>query len=224
MKIASAGWQSAVGASRQNRVPTGFCLVLAGLGAIFSSPGSALAESKPAATINVLVYNYAKVPSGVLATAQREAQKILAAAGALIVWVDCLEKPPSSESKELCQRGWSAQTPGLRLLSGHVTRMYGDREFGFATIPVLATVNYERIAAWYGRDDAPYVLPVMLGCVMAHELGHLLLRDLGHSTIGVMQPQLGNEQMRQALTARLRFTSQQAKLIREHALALRTYW
>jgi hypothetical protein len=101
--------------------------------------------------------------------------------------------------------------------------MYEDREFGFAAIPVLATVNYERIAAWYGRDDARDVLPIMLGCVMAHELGHLLLRDPGHSTIGIMQPQLGNEQMRQALTARLRFTSQQAKFIREHALTLHTY-
>jgi hypothetical protein len=138
--------------------------------------------------------------------------------------VHCLEKLPSSDSKELCQRGWSAQTPGLRLLSGHVTGMYEDRQFSFAAIPVLATVNYESIAAWYGRDDARYVLPIMLGCVMAHELGHLLLRDPGHSTIGIMQPRLGNEQMRQTLTGRLRFTSQQAKLIREHALTLNTGW
>lgn len=139
-----------------------------------------------------------------------------------VVWVHCLEKLPSSDSKELCQRGRSAQTPGLRLLSGHVTGMYEDRQFSFAAIPVLATVNYESIAAWYGRDDARYVLPIMLGCVMAHELGHLLLRDPGHSTIGIMQPRLGNEQMRQTLTGRLRFTSQQAKLIREHALTLNT--
>jgi hypothetical protein len=101
--------------------------------------------------------------------------------------------------------------------------MYEDREFGFAAIPVLATVNYERVAASYGRDDARDVLPTMLGCVMAHELGHLLLRDPGHSTIGIMQPQWGHEQMRQALTARLRFTNQQAKLIRERALALHAY-
>jgi hypothetical protein len=120
----------------------------------------------------------------------------------------------------------SAKEAGVRRLPGsdcgHVTGMYEDRQFSFAAIPVLATVNYESIAAWYGRDDARYVLPIMLGCVMAHELGHLLLRDPGHSTIGIMQPRLGNEQMRQTLTGRLRFTSQQAKLIREHALTLNT--
>jgi hypothetical protein len=198
-------------------------LVLAALSFVFGFVQPTLSGPKPATSLTVLIYNYAEVSPATLAAAEREAFKILGAADVRVVWVDCLEKLPSSESKELCQRGWSAQTPGLRLLSGHVTGMYEDREFGFAAIPVLATVNYQRIAAWYSRDDARYVLPIMLGCVIAHELGHLLLRDPGHSTIGIMQPQLGNEQMRQALTGRLRFTSQQAKLIREHALTLHTY-
>ena len=197
-------------------------LVLLALGFVFAFVRPTLSGPKPAASVTVLVYNYAEVSPATLATAEREAFKILGAAGVRVVWVDCLQKPPSSESEELCQRGWSAQTPGVRLLSGHVTRMYKDREFGFAAIPVLATVNYERIAAWYARDDARDVLPTILGCVMAHELGHLLLRDPGHSTIGIMQPQLGNEQMGQALTARLRFTSQQANLIQEHVLTLRS--
>jgi hypothetical protein len=168
-----------------------------------------------------LVYNYAEVPHAILATAEREAFRIFGAAGVRVVWLDCLEQILTNESEEVCQRGWTPQTPGLRLLSGHVTGMYQDSEFGFAAIPVLATVNYKRIANWYGRDDARDVLPVMLGCAMAHELGHLLLRDPGHSSTGIMQPQWGDEQVRQALTGRLRFTSQQAFLIQEHALSLR---
>ena len=221
MKAAPANRQLAFRANRRNRSLARLSLFLAAVGFVFGLVRPALAGPKPATTIPVLVYNYAEVSPATLATAEREAFKILGAAGVQVVWVDCLEKPPGIESKELCQRGWSAQTPGVRLLSGHVTSMYEDREFGFAAIPVLATVNYQRSAAWYGRDDARDVLPIMLGCAMAHELGHLLLRDAGHSNIGIMQPQLGQEQMRQALTARLRFTAQQAKLIRERALTLR---
>jgi len=221
MKEAPTNRQLGFRANQRNRSLARLSLVLAALGFVFGLVRPALAGPKPATTITVLVYNYAEVSPGTLASAEREAFKILGAAGVQVVWLDCLEKPSGLEANELCQRGWSAQTPGVRLLSGHVTSMYEDREFGFAAIPVLATVNYQRIAAWYGRDDARDVLPIMLGCAMAHELGHLLLRDPGHSTIGIMQPQLGQEQMRQALTARLRFTAQQAKLIRERALTLR---
>ena len=219
MKATTTDRQLGFRANQRNRSPARLSLVLA-LGFVFGFVRPTLGGPKPAASVTVLVYNYAEASPATLATAEREAFKILGAAGVRVVWVDCLEKLPGSESEELCQRGWSAQTPGVRLLSGHVTSMYEDREFGFAAIPVLATVNYQRIANWYGRDDAQDVLPIMLGCAMAHELGHLLLRDLGHSAIGIMQPQLGNEQMRQALTARLRFTTQQAKLIRERSLTL----
>jgi hypothetical protein len=220
MKATTTDRQLGFRANHRNRSMVRLSLVLATLGSVFGFVRPTLSEPQPAASLTVLVYNYAEVSPAILASAEREAFKILRDAGVRVVWVDCLEKLPSSKSKELCQRGWSAQTPGVRLLSGRVTSMYKNREFGFAAIPVLATVNYERIAFWYGSNDAPYVLPVMLGCIIAHELGHLLLRDPAHSTIGIMQPQFGSEQMRQALTARLLFTSQQAKLIREHALTL----
>ena len=223
MKVAAADRHSAFRPNQHNRVLARLSLVVAALGFVVGFARPALAGPKQATTILVLVYNYAEVPHAILTAAEREAFRIFGAAGVRVLWVDCLEKFPAIESKERCQRGWTPQTPGLRLVSGHVTSMYEDRELGFAAIPVLATVNYERIAFWYGRNDAPDVLPVMLGCAFAHELGHLLLRDPGHSTIGIMQPHLGNEQMRQALTGRLRFTSQQAKLIREHALTLHTY-
>jgi hypothetical protein len=222
MRIATTDRQSALRARQHNRTLARLSLVLAAFGFVFGFARRASAGPKPATTIPVLVYNYAEVPRAILTTAEREAFRILGAAGVRVVWVDCLEKLPDIESKERCQSGWSAQTPGVRLLSGHITTIYEDREFGFAAIPVLATVNYKRIVGWYGRVDAPYVLPVILGYAIAHELGHLLLRDPGHSISGIMQPQWGDEQIRQALTGRLRFTSQQAKLIQEHALTLCT--
>jgi len=221
MKVAATDRRSAIRANQRNRALTR--LSLAALGVVFGFPGSTLAGAKPVATITILVYNYAQVPPGIFAAAEREAFRILDAARVRVVWVDCLEKPPIIESEALCRRGWTQQTPAVRLLSGHVTGMYQDLEFGFAAIPVLATVNYERIARRAGRDDAPYILPIILGCAMAHELGHLLLRDPGHSTTGIMQPRWGDQQTQQALTGQLRFTTPQAKLIRERALVLHDY-
>jgi len=59
--------------------------------------------------------------------------------------------------------------------------------------------------------------PVILGCVIAHELGHLLLGSNSHSGSGVMQPQWGRKQVKQALTCELLFTHERSKVIRREA-------
>jgi hypothetical protein len=159
------------------------------------------------------VYDYAHVSSRNLVEAEREANKILAAAGVQAIWIDCL-KDISINSRELCQKGWRPRTPGLRLLPGHVTNQFKDSEFGFANIPVYATVSYEHIVRRAERHNEPSDLPILLGAVIAHELGHLLLSDPNHSAVGIMQPRWGSDQIHQALCGRLRFTSEQAGLIR----------
>ena len=56
----------------------------------------------------------------------------------------------------------------------------------------------------------------LLGYVMAHELGHLLLPDGAHSPAGLMRPALDPAQVRAAAEGLLTFTPDQAGLIREH--------
>jgi hypothetical protein len=137
-------------------------------------------------TITILLYNYAQVPPATLAVAEREANKILATAGAQIDWVHC---PPISapDASELCRRGWTPQTPGLRLITG--ANKFQHAQFGYTAIPVLVTVYYEKVLLRAQRDNFPAQLPSLLGCVIAHELGHLLLQAPGHSTRGIMQSQ-----------------------------------
>ncbi len=52
--------------------------------------GSAPAAAEPDLIINVRVYNYAKVSSGVLGNAGREASRIIGTAGVDVAWIDCL--------------------------------------------------------------------------------------------------------------------------------------
>src|ERR1700720_1317167 len=168
-------------------------------------------EPAPATTITVLVYNYVHVSHATLAAAEREANKILGAAGVQAAWIECLDQPLTLDAKDLCQKGWTAQIPGLRLISG--SNKFQDAEFASTAIPVLSTIYYEKIARRAHRENADAGLPVFLGCIMAHELGHILLGDPVHSATGIMQAQWGHPQIHQALTGNLLFTRQQATRI-----------
>lgn len=57
----------------------------------------------------------------------------------------------------------------------------------------------------------------ILGCVTAHELGHLLLGSNSHSSTGIMQSPWREKQVREALDGTLLFTAEQAKRLRAEA-------
>jgi hypothetical protein len=101
---------------------------------ILSLPLHTRSEPAPATTITVLVYNYVHVSHATLAAAEREANKILRAAGAQAAWIECLDQPLAMDAKDLCQKGWTAQIPGLRFISG--SNKFQDAEFGSTAIPV----------------------------------------------------------------------------------------
>jgi hypothetical protein len=94
---------------------------------------------------------------------------------------------------------------------------FQDTVFGFAVHPILATVYYDYPVRLARGDNSDFELPVILGCVIAHELGHLLLGSNSHSGSGIMQPRWERRQVRQAMTGDLLFTSAQAKRIQFEA-------
>jgi hypothetical protein len=171
----------------------------------------------PPTAVTVLVYNYTQASPSTLAAAEREATRILGAAGAAVVWVNCWDKRQlGAELIELCTKGWTSQTPGLRLIPGTNKFLYG--ELGEASIPVYATIYHENLVRKAKEDDATSELPILMGCVIAHELGHLLLGNPHHSTAGIMQANWGASQFQQALRGRLLFTKEQARMIRGQVL------
>jgi len=168
-------------------------------------------------TITILLYNYAEVPLSTVAIAEGEASKILASAGAQVEWVHC-PRMTAPNASELCRGGWTPQMPGLRLITG--TNKFRDAEFAHTSIPVLVTVYYEKVLRRAQRDNSTPEVPVLLGCVMAHELGHLLLQSPSHSSRGIMQPQWSAMQIRQMFMGKFQFSHEEAIRIQSQARIL----
>ena len=103
----------------------------------------------------------------------------------------------------------------LRLLTRHVPTRSQDVAFGFAVSPGLASVYYGDAARMAERQQLRAELPLLLGCLMVHEIGHLLLNFYGHSPTGVMQAEWGPTQLQQSLTGLMTFTPAQSRLLRE---------
>jgi len=77
----------------------------------------------------------------------------------------------------------------------------------------LAYAFYDRIgaAAQQYRTD----VSKLLGYVMAHELGHILLAEGSHSPTGIMSARWGHFKLDLVAETFLRFTKEQAESIRK---------
>jgi len=86
--------------------------------------------------------------------------------------------------------------------------------FGFATGD-MASVFYGRVEDF--ASDADFngnEMPLILGDVMAHELGHLLLGTNSHSPAGIMRANWDREHVRRAFRGCEIFSPQESALIR----------
>jgi hypothetical protein len=209
--------QSAVRATRpRRRTLAGLNLALAAFSiGVLTFPASIFAKEEPTVNIPVLVYNYAKVAPGILAGAEHQAGRILSQAGVRAIWFDCSVKAGKLDEKSICRSGLGNQNIVLRLLSRHIPPRVPDFAFGVAVSPGLASVFYGDAALMAERQQLTPELPLLVGCLIAHEIGHLLLNSYGHSPTGVMQAEWGPTQLQQSLTGLMTFTLAQSTLIRE---------
>lgn len=177
----------------------------------FAFPENALAgEINNTVPITVRLDNYSQASSAILVTAQREASRIMQQAGLRVVWLDCPKRPSTAGAQGPCEKALEGTDIRLRVLAAPVKNEFNDTVFGFAVHPVLASVYYDYAVRRAKTDDAMFEIPIILGCVMAHELGHLLLGSNGHSNAGIMRPRWEYSQFRQLMMGGLLFTSEQS--------------
>ena len=181
------------------------------VGWLTASPVSA---QGPAVTMRVLVENNANVPASIVADAERHASVVYRSAGVAVVWLnDARAALADGGTLDFTVMLASAQdTPAL------VRQARARNEtLGFAAVSStdrghVAYALYGRIEDWAGRRHL--FVSSLLGEVMAHELGHLLLGDHNHSESGIMR---ANWELRSGVPDH--FTKAQGEAIRQCLLA-----
>lgn len=191
------------------------------LGLILASP--TLPSECP--RITVLVYNYAAVPNHILARAEKEAGRIYGNIGVDLHWRDCAHFEKQQADPPDCR---SAQLP-TRITIQIVSRSraqvlkIGAETFGSAVFPedggfgVFAIVRADR-AQEPAREGGPG-FGVLLGHLIAHELGHLMLGIGGHSPSGVMHVPWNTKQLEMISQGTMSSMPWQAEKIRAGLLA-----
>jgi hypothetical protein len=178
---------------------------------MFSCVHSAAAQ---VSQLSVFVYDDAHVPEATLERGEEVAGRIYQRAGIAIQWHDCSSM--SSRSQADCRDAASGPHLSVRIVVRPLN-LPGE-DFGVAFVDSggvgqQADVFYSRIETFPAASSADRAQ--ILGHVMAHELGHLLLGMNSHSSQGIMQPHWGERQLRLASMGNLQFDKHQSETIRD---------
>ena len=172
-------------------------------------------------TITVRVFNYAGVAERIVTAAKEQAGRVLRDADVHTLWIDCPTSLAEIQINTNC-RGRAAST---ELVIRIVPRSQNPRyPLGFAALPTekgkiasQASVFVEAaegLAAGYPTSKAQ-----MLGYILAHEIGHLLLGEGSHSGKGIMRTPWRKQEMDAAAKGTLGFTAKQAKRMKADLLS-----
>ena len=140
--------------------------------------------------VKIAIHNDARIPERVLMQAAHEASRIFRQAGVDTVWIVCqTSNAGTSYSARLSFS--SGSRPLVVAHRAMWSSQLGDSTFGIAFLSeegvgVYSDVFYPLVEKLHSDCDAS--LSRVLGHVMAHEIGHLLLGLQSHSALGIMQP------------------------------------
>jgi hypothetical protein len=196
-------------------VPTGFhpvaaCAFAAGMGVLLA----ATAGSAERLSIDCLMDDLVTVADDTLAEAQQSVARIFEPLAVQIVWFDTASalRRQKALAGQAAQRAFVTSLYVVRLVAqgGDSGMTPSERSLGSAAVGTrVAIVPYSRVVELARGGNATSGL--VLGHVIAHELGHLLLQRATHSAAGLMQATLD---LRLAQQGRLLFTAPEAQAIR----------
>lgn len=188
-------------------------------------------------TLTIHVSNYAGVDPKELAEAERVATSVFRNAGVTTKWVDAKvasnvryadredENPPKLSqiqvhivsSSMAGSLGLSNEVMGLAPGSGpdrQLVYVFYDRVKELAQRQVAAQVRGDMVARAGGCR--------ILGEMIAHEIGHILLNLLSHSESGIMRGYWDLKDLQDVAYGELLFTKQQSKVIETEVMRRRS--
>ena len=173
--------------------------------------------------ITVRVSNYAQVLPETWSSAEKVTTRILDRTGIEVRWLDCSLSSEGEYTLSHCKQPLRPTDLILRLVPvSRATQAHlGDATLGIAAQPEKATpasasVFYDRVEELARGGYASK--SVILGCAIAHELGHLLLGSHSHSPMGLMRAKWSRQDLRHANLGELLFRRHEAMSIRQNVL------
>jgi hypothetical protein len=181
--------------------------------------------------IAIRIYDYSRVSESSLSEAKAIVTRVYGRIGVRIEWTGIMRNGRLTSLPSCTQD--AGRRPVAQLTINVITSKMADRArmkkdvIGYAAVPThgmgrIAYVIHERIrtnAAAVGMREAH-----LLGLVMAHEIGHLLLPGLGHAQSGLMRRQMEAADLRQIYEGQAAFKPAEADLVRrtleEHSASL----
>jgi hypothetical protein len=181
------------------------CLIVLALCTYASSSSKSLLTP-----VTVDIYNDVGIASPLLKSAEVEAERIFDAAHIHIRLRDCTaveNQPPADPG---CHALRAPNHLSLRILPG--ANKQNDDIFGVAFLAADGTGVYSDV--FYGsietlHTQVPTNLARVLGHVMAHEIGHLLIGSHAHSTWGIMCAKWHHQELQRLEMGTLFFTTEQ---------------
>jgi len=169
--------------------------------------------------LTVSVFNDAGASPSVMSQAQSRATFILGRAGISLLWLDC-GTPGNPPTNSGCSDLSFPQHLSVRLVSS--PSRASEDTFGQTFQNTAGEGNYALVyfnaLASSGVTESVHAGD-LLGFVIAHELGHLLLGRDSHSATGLMAPVWQASEVRMASQGLLFFTNDQQERIRLRCLA-----
>ncbi len=155
-----------------------------------------------------------------LAQTETEAARIYQVAGIEIQWLDCPLSPAEASRFPACQVLPGPTRLALRILSQFMAERLRQAQdsFGFALYPDDG--SFATVANVFGHDAEQLAnrrgtrLGVILGHLVAHELGHLLLGAGSHSSSGIMHVPWHLKELEIISRGLMMFTPQEADRMR----------
>jgi hypothetical protein len=165
--------------------------------------------------VHISVYNDAGVPTELLAAAEVQVHRIFQRAGVETLWGNCSRGAQNTQPAgchvvgsnylvlKILPRAMGAQVRDRTDVLGTAT--LDERGVGF-----YGYAFYDRIQRMAEERRLAHAL---LGHVLAHEIGHLLLRSNSHSVSGIMSARWTGEELRRLSEGGMFFTPLESKVM-----------
>ena len=175
---------------------------------LLAVPPTSVAENPQ---VTVSVYNDAQAPGDTLGRAEQQAANAFLHAGLAITWINCahLAIPACNEIN-------GPDHLFLRI-TPKAANVISDSAFGIAFIGSDETgrnadVFWSRVKEIQATSKVDVAL--ILGSVMAHEIGHLLLGSNAHAVNGIMRARWESGELHRISMGNLLFLPEQGKRMR----------